>query len=217
MSWQLLKTSRWKPLLKTFCAQRMSRPHPKKKRLRRPRILAILVEITSKFCTECIEKDQDFLYAMFLFCFQVEPCRSLPKRSHFASWNVVAHSHPADIASCAVKTDQKRRRRAVTVYLLSFVLVQVVLLLLVAQVPPHPSDDLPDLPQLQVRVGRLHLVPYLAERTHGRRDANAHAQAGANKNNRTVNPERVALKGCVIKTRQVGNEGGKVQRYPKWW
>lgn len=49
-----------------------------------------------------------------------------------------------------------------TAHLLSFILVQVVLFLLISQVPPHPSDNLSNLPQLQVRVGCLHLVPYLA-------------------------------------------------------
>lgn len=58
-------------------------------------------------------------------------------------------------------------------HLLSLILVQVVLLLLVCQVPPHPSDDFPDLPQLQVRVGRLHLVPYLA-RAEARDKKEAH-------------------------------------------
>lgn len=69
------------------------------------------------------------------------------------------------------ETIDEKRRQILMIYLLGFILIQVVLLLLVAQVPPHPSDDLSDLPQLQVGVGRLHLVPYLVKHTHGQRHA----------------------------------------------
>lgn len=47
--------------------------------------------------TECVETDQDFIFhVLLLFCFQVEPCRSIPKR-RFESWNVLARSRPVAI------------------------------------------------------------------------------------------------------------------------
>ena len=50
---------------------------------------------------------------------------------------------------------------ALVLDLLQFVLFDKVLLVGVGQVAPHLADDLADLPQLQLLVGRLHLVPHL--------------------------------------------------------
>lgn len=47
--------------------------------------------------TECIETDSDLVFNqwfIFFCCFPVEPCRSLLLRSHFASWKMLAPSHP---------------------------------------------------------------------------------------------------------------------------
>ena len=46
-----------------------------------------------------------------------------------------------------------------SLYLLCFVLLRVLDLLRIREFPPHSSDDLPDLPELEVRVVAPHVVP----------------------------------------------------------
>lgn len=42
---------------------------------------------------------QSFYFQCFIFfCFQFERCHSLPKGSHFASWNMVLQSPSSDAA-----------------------------------------------------------------------------------------------------------------------
>lgn len=88
-------------------------------------------------------------------------------------------------------------------HLLGFVLIQVVLFLLVRQVPPHPSDNLPNLPQLQVWVGCLYLVPYLVcTNTHVHKEEH-------NTHTRVTKTTDGHYKESVVSTRQKRNRRKK--------
>lgn len=50
--------------------------------------------------------------------------------------------------------------------LVGLIFIEIFLLLLVAEFSPHLSNDLPNLPEFEVRVARLHRVPYLQHRFH---------------------------------------------------
>lgn len=55
-----------------------------------------------------------------------------------------------------------------TTNLLCFVVIQIILFLLISEVPPHATDYLPNFPQLQIRIGGFYLIPNLVMRTrHG--------------------------------------------------
>lgn len=62
----------------------------------------------------------------------------------------------------------KELKRATVKYLLRLVLVDKVLPLAIRCVLPHLRDYLGHLPQLQLGIGRLHLVPHLAAVPHER-------------------------------------------------
>lgn len=64
--------------------------------------------------------------------------------------------HPAETPPCK------------TTNLLCFVVIQIILFLLISEVPPHATDYLPNFPKLQIGIGGFYLIPNLVMRTrHG--------------------------------------------------